>query len=351
MTILSKVKSLGQQIWLDNLSASLIHGGKLEHLLQDGICGVTTNPAIFQKSFAGDPSYADKIAAIKRQPITPKQRYEKLALDDVVAACDICMREFEAGGGKSGFVSWEVSPELSHDVEGTVAEAERLHCAVNRPNLMIKIPATDEGLAAFEQLIRKGISINLTLLFSRRQTEKAYAAYLRGIQARLAANEKTDHIQVVASFFISRIDNALDAVLPDRLQGKTAIALAKAAYRDWEIFFGSSGFSQAAEQGANRVRLLWASTGVKNPSYPDTLYVDSLIGKDTVNTVPDTTLQAFIDRGTARITLTDQTDQALARLEEIAALGIDVEALASRLQEDGLKQFEEAFAKLLKTLA
>ncbi|MDO4878694.1 MAG: transaldolase [Neisseria sp.] len=351
MTILSKVKALGQQIWLDNLSASLISGGRLAQWLQEGVCGVTTNPAIFQKSFAGDPLYADKIAALRQQPMTPKQRYEELAAADVRAACDVCMGEFAASGGKSGLVSWEVAPELSHDVQGTVAEALRLHSAVGRPNLMIKIPATNEGLAAFQQLISQGISVNLTLLFSRRQTEKAYTAYMRGIQARLAEGGSADQIQAVASFFISRIDNALDALLPDRLQGKTAIALAKAAYRDWQHFFGGTGFAQIAEKGVNPVRLLWASTGVKNPSYPDTLYVDSLIGEQTVNTVPDATLQAFADHGTARITLTEDTGTALAQLAEIAALGIDLEALAARLQEDGLKQFEEAFARLLEALA
>ena len=202
-----------------------------------------------------------------------------------------------------------------------------------------------------EQLVAAGISINLTLLFSRRQTLKAYEAYSKGIKARLAAGKPVDNIHVVASFFLSRIDSALDATLPEHLQGKTAIALAKAAYRDWETFFGNEAFAKLAEQGANRVQLLWASTGVKNPAYPDTLYVDSLIGAQTVNTVPDATLKAFIDHGTAKATLTENTDEALAQLDEVEKLGIDLEALAVRLQEDGLKQFEEAFGKLLQPLS
>ncbi|MCF7529184.1 transaldolase [Neisseria lisongii] len=350
MTILSDVKALGQQIWLDNLSRSLVQSGELAQMLQQGVCGVTSNPAIFQKAFAGDPLYAEEIAALKQTGLSPQQRYETMAVADVQAACDVCLSQYQAGG-QSGFVSLEVSPELSRNAEATVEEAKRLYQAINRPNAMIKIPATDEGIEAFETLIEAGLSINLTLLFSRSQTQKAYAAYQRGITKRLAAGLSVENIRVVASFFISRIDNALDTTLPEALQGKTAIALAKAAYRDWAEYFGSSSFQRLAAQGANRVQLLWASTGVKNPAYPDTLYVDSLIGAETVNTVPDATLKAFIDHGTAKAVLAEHTDQALADLAAVAELGIDLEALAVRLQEDGLKQFEEAFAKLLEPLA
>ncbi|MFS6937622.1 transaldolase [Neisseria animaloris] len=351
MTILSDVKALGQQIWLDNLSCSLVQSGELAEMLQQGVCGVTSNPAIFQKAFAGDVLYADEVAALKQQNLTPKQRYETLAIADVQAACDVCLPEFEQSGGKTGFVSLEVAPDLSHDAAGTVAEAKRLHAAINRPNVMIKVPTTDAGVAALEQLVSDGISINLTLLFSRKQTLKAYEAYVKGIEGRLKAGKPVDHIQVVASFFISRIDNALDATLPEHLQGKTAIALAKAAYQDWQEFFGGEPFAALKAQGANPVQLLWASTGVKNPAYPDTLYVDSLIGPNTVNTVPDATLKAFVDHGTAKPTLTEGTAEAAAQLAEVEKLGIDVEALATRLQEDGLKQFEEAFEKLLEPLA
>ena len=351
MTILSDVKALGQQIWLDNLSRSLIQSGELAKMLQQGVCGVTSNPAIFQKAFAGDELYAEEIARLKQQTLSPKQRYETLAIADVQAACDVCLPEHESDGGQTGFVSLEVAPDLSNDAAGTVAEAKRLHAAIGRKNVMIKVPTTDAGIAALEQLVADGISINLTLLFSRQQTLKAYEAYVKGIKARLAAGKPVDHIRVVASFFLSRIDNALDATLPESLQGKTAIALAKAAYHDWETFFSNEAFTRLADQGANRVQLLWASTGVKNSAYPDTLYVDSLIGQQTVNTVPDATLKAFIDHGTAEATLAQNTDEAFAQLAEIDKLGIDLEALAARLQEDGLKQFEEAFDKLLVPLA
>lgn len=351
MTILAEVKKLGQQIWLDNLSRSLIQEGSLKAMLDQGVSGVTSNPAIFQKAFAGDALYTGEIESLKAQGQPAKAIYETLAVADVQAACDVCRPVYEASGGAAGFVSLEVSPELSRDTAGTVAEAKRLHAAIDRPNLMIKVPATDEGLQALTELVAEGLSVNLTLLFSRRQTLKAYEAYNRGIAKRLQQDARVDHIRVVASFFISRVDAAVDATLPEQLQGKTAIALAKAAYQDWQAFFAQAEFAALAERGANKVMLLWASTGVKNPALPDTLYVDSLIGDFTVNTVPDATLAAFIDHGTAAATLTQDTEAAQAHLQTVADLGIDLEALAVRLQNDGLKQFEEAFAKLLAPLA
>ncbi len=351
MSILSEVKNLGQQIWLDNLSRSLVQSGELAKMLEQGVCGVTSNPAIFQKAFSGDALYTPEIEKLKAQGLGAKEIYETLAVADVQAACDVCRAEFDRTGGKTGFVSLEVSPEWSRDAASTVAEAKRLHAAINRPNVMIKVPATDEGLVALTELVAAGICVNLTLLFSREQTLKAYQAYADGIEQRLANQQDVGHIQVVASFFISRVDNALDSTLPEHLQGKIAISLAKAAYFDWLNYFHSIYFSTLLAQGANKVSLLWASTGVKNPAYPDTLYVDSLIGEHTVNTVPDATLAAFIDHGTAASTLSDNTDTALEHIVEVEKLGIDLETLATRLQDDGLKQFEEAFAKLLAPLA
>ena len=351
MTILAEVKKLGQQIWLDNLSRTLVQSGALAKMLEQGVCGVTSNPAIFQKAFSGDALYAADIETLKQQGKDAKTIYETLVVADVQAACDVCRAEFDRSGGNTGFVSLEVSPELSHNAQGTMDEAKRLHAAINRPNVMIKVPATDEGLQALTELVADGISVNLTLLFSRRQTLKAYRAYVEGIAKRLAAGGDVRSIHVVASFFISRVDAALDATLPEHLQGKIAIALAKAAYLDWQAFFAAPEFARLAEQGANKISLLWASTGVKNPAYPDTLYVDSLIGAETVNTVPDATLRAFIDHGKAACMLTEGTEEALAQLAETAQLGIDVETLATRLQDDGLKQFEKAFEQLLAPLA
>lgn len=350
MTILSKVKTLGQHIWLDNLSRSLVRNGGLAAMLQQGISGVTSNPAIFQKAFAADPLYTAEIAALKQQGLNARTIYETLALADVRAACDILYPAF-AEDKRAGFVSLEVAPELAHDADGTVAEARRLFAAIGRPNAMIKLPATDAGIEALETLLADGININLTLLFSREQTLKAYAAYKRALRSRLQQGLPIGGIQMVASFFISRIDSALDPTLPAHLQGKTAVSLAKAAYSDWQNHFQSTGFAELSAAGAERPRLLWASTGVKNPAYPDTLYTDSLIGADTVNTVPEAALNAFTDHGTAAPTLTENTEAAQAVLAEVAALGIDLEVLAVRLQNDGLKQFEEAFAQLLAPLS
>ena len=340
MAILQEVKQLGQQIWLDNLSRSLVRSGTLAKLQQSGVSGVTSNPAIFRQALAGDALYTAEIAQLKQQPLSAKARYETLAVADVQAACDVFAAQF-AAEGNSGLVSLECDPALSHDTEGTIAEARRLWNLISRPNAMIKIPATDAGLAALPALVADGININLTLLFSRAQTVRAYQAYQQGL-AQCAGQAAP---QLVASFFISRIDTALDPQLPPHLQGKTALALAQAAYRDWQQFFGQPS------DAVPTTRLLWASTGVKNPAYPDTLYVDNLIAPHTVNTLPDAVLQAFTDHGRAADALSRPAAPAQPILDEVAALGIDLEALAAKLQQDGLAQFEQAFAQMLAPLA
>lgn len=340
MAILQEVKQLGQQIWLDNLSRSLVRSGTLAKLQQSGVSGVTSNPAIFRQALAGDALYTAEIAQLKQQPLSAKARYETLAVADVQAACDVFAAQF-AAEGNSGLVSLECDPALSHDTEGTIAEARRLWGLIGRPNAMIKIPATDAGLAALPDLVADGININLTLLFSRAQTVRAYQAYQQGLAQRAGQAAP----QLVASFFISRIDTALDPQLPPQLQGKTALSLAQAAYRDWQQFFSQPS------SAVPTARLLWASTGVKNPAYPDTLYVDNLIAPHTVNTLPDAVLQAFTDHGRAADALSRPAVPAQPILDEVAALGIDLEALAAKLQQDGLAQFEQAFAQMLAPLA
>ena len=340
MAILQEVKQLGQQIWLDNLSRSLVQSGTLAKLQQSGVSGVTSNPAIFRQALAGDALYTAEIAQLKQQPLSAKARYETLAVADVQAACDVFAAQF-AAEGNSGLVSLECDPALSHDTDGTIAEARRLWGLIGRPNAMIKIPATDAGLAALPDLVADGININLTLLFSRTQTVRAYQAYQQGLAQRAGQAAP----QLVVSFFISRIDTALDPQLPPQLQGKTALALAQAAYRDWQQFFGQPS------DAVPTARLLWASTGVKNPAYPDTLYVDNLIAPHTVNTLPDAVLQAFTDHGRAADALSRPAVPAQPILDEVAALGIDLEALAAKLQQDGLAQFEQAFAQMLAPLA
>lgn len=351
MAVLAQVNTLGQQIWLDNLSRNLIQSGELAHMLEAGISGVTSNPAIFQKAFASDTLYQNDINQLKQQPLSPKQRYEQLAVADVQAACDVCLYLYERSQGKAGFVSLEVAPDLADDAQATVTEAQRLWEVLNRPNVMIKVPATDSGIQALTTLVAQGINVNLTLLFSKTQLSKAWQAHAAGIRQRLAQNLPVNRIQVVASFFLSRIDSALDITLPESLQGKTAIALAKTAYAEWQEFIQSREFTDLAAQQAAPLRLLWASTGTKNPAYSDVCYVENIIGADTINTVPTNTLNAFIDHGHADTTLTQDVQQAKNVLIEIQKLGINLESLAVRLQQEGLQQFVDAFDALLQPLA
>lgn len=350
MAVISEVNKLGQQIWLDNLSRSLIQSGELAKMLEAGISGVTSNPAIFQKAFAGDPLYADDVASLKQQSLSPKQRYEHLAIADVQAACDVCRSVYEQSNGTAGLVSLEVAPDLADDTAATVSEAQRLWQTLDRPNAMIKIPATDSGLQALTILVAQGVNVNLTLLFSKEQVVKAYQAHAAGIRQRLAQNLPVNRIQVVASFFLSRIDSAVDPRLPVNLQGKTALALAKTAYAQWQEFLQSREFKDLSIQQTAPIRLLWASTATKNPNYSDILYIENVIGRDTINTIPTHTLNAFIDHGTAAATITQDLAQAKSTLIEIEQLGINLESLASRLQLDGIQQFIDAFDALLQPL-
>lgn len=350
MTVLHSVKELGQQVWFDSLSRTLIQNGVLQKKLEEGVSGVTSNPAIFYQAFSKDTLYQDDIRRLKSEKSSAKERYEQLAVFDVQAACDVFLDLFVSSGGKEGFVSLEVAPQWAYDTVGTVAEARRLWAAVNRPNLMIKVPTTDAGLEALTVLVSEGLNVNLTLLFSRKQAKKAYQAYVKGLQMRVNQNLPVDSIYVVASFFLSRVDTALDDRLPVSLRGKAAVALAKMAYVDWHEFFGTDEFASLAAKGARPVSLLWASTGTKNAAYSDVLYVESLIGPQTVNTVPAATLDAFLDHGKASLTLKTEDEESRLILEELMAVGVDFEALGIRLQQEGLLLFDEAFEKLLELL-
>lgn len=350
MSKLKDVKNLGQQIWLDNLSHNLITSGALQNYLDQGVCGVTTNPAIFNQAFANDDYYIDAINELKKHNTSAKERYEQLAINDVQSACDTCASLYEKNP-QAGMVSLEVSPELSHDTQGTVLEAKRLWQAIARPNAMIKVPATEAGIAALTELVAAGINVNMTLIFSLDTVHQILEAHYRGLKWRAEKNESVAHIQVVASVFMSRIDTALDLSLPEHLQGKTAIAIAKSAYQSATQFNQTKQWALLADKGAAPLRLLWASTGTKNSAYPDTLYIDALIGENTVNTVPEATLTAFMDHGNASNALSLGTEMANNDLQAIGNLGIDLNALAKRLQEDGLAQFSTAFAALLALTA
>ena len=355
MNPLLQVRSLGQQIWLDNLSRALLDEGVLAQFIsEDGIAGVTTNPAIFQKAIAGGHYYEDDLARLKQQPITAEERYERLAIADVQRACDLLRPLFAQSHGNAGYVSLEVSPALAHDAEGTVAAGRRLHAQVGRPNLLIKVPATPAGLVAVEQLIGEGINVNVTLLFSLSHAQAAGDAYLRGLERLRAAGGALEWAMSVASLFLSRVDTLIDARLDasggDALRGQAAVAMARLAYRAWRERFHGPDFAALRAAGARPQYLLWASTGTKNPAYSDLLYVEPLIGAETVTTLPDATLAALRDHGRVGETLACDVDAARALIDQLATHGIDLTEVGETLQADGLMQFEQAFAKLLEQM-
>lgn len=349
---------LGQQIWLDTLSRALIESGTLAGWINDhAVAGLTSNPAIFQQAFSKDTAYAPAIAAARASETNPEARFEAIALPDIQAACDLFRPQWDASGGARGYVSFEVSPRLAHDARGTVDAAVRLWKTIDRPNAMIKIPATPAGCKAITEVIAQGINVNVTLIFSHEQLEAVQASHAAGLKRWVAAcqqagtPEHIGNVASVASFFVSRTDNTLDPKLPAELQGKSAIALCKTAYEQWQSLIaetGSEGIADLIALGAKPQWLLWASTSVKNPAYPDTLYVDELIGPQTVNTVPDATLVAFRDHGQVARTLDNDIATAHEQLAALSALGIDLDQVGHDLQVAGLAQFEAAYADLLK---
>ncbi len=350
MTKLHQVSELGQQIWLDNLSRSLLVSGDLKEYLDSGVSGITSNPFIFFHSIKNDSLYSDDIIWLKKQQLSSKERYEQLAIADIQAACDVCLSLYQESRADKGYVSLEVSPELAHDVEGTVSEAKRLWQQVSRPNLMIKVPGTTAGIMAITELIYLGINVNVTLLFSRAQTMASLEAYAAGLNLRDENGTANEHIRLVASFFVSRIDSSIDEMIPESIRGKTAIALAKVIYADWTKFCQQPLFDRLHQHGAKLPSILWASTSTKNASYSDVLYIDNLIAQHTVNTVTAKTLHAFLDHGVIQDNLNEDVDSALSVLAQVEKAGISLQELAGKLQEEGLKQFESAFAALLELL-
>jgi transaldolase len=355
MNATQHVTSLGQSLWLDNLSRSLIHDGTLASLIaEDGISGVTSNPSIFEKALATSPYYADDLAALKAGSLDAEQRYEALVIPDIQAACDLLLPTFEASGGDDGYVSLEVAPRWAYQAARTVEEAQRLSAAVDRRNLLVKVPGTPEGVVAFEALTTLGINVNVTLLFSVAQTEAVFHAYIRGLAARAHAGADVRSSKAVASLFLSRVDTLVDKQLTAigteealSLRGRAAVAMAKAAYQSYLTIFHGEAFAQLEEQGARPQYLLWASTGVKNPDYHDLLYVEPLIGRHTINTLPDKTLAALRDHGKPALRVEDGMAEVEGQLAELIRLGIDLDTVGNTLQDDGVKQFEAAFQKLL----
>ncbi len=349
---LQSVAALGQQIWLDNLSRELVASGELARwIADDGVQGVTSNPSIFYNAIRKDAACQAALPALRASHASLEARFEALAVPDVQRACDLFAPLYQGSDGGAGFVSFEVSPRLAHDAAGTVADARRLWAAIARPNAMIKIPATEAGIAALEEVIFAGINVNVTLIFSARQLGAVRAAHRRGLARRLEAKLSVQRIASVASVFISRVDAAVNALLPasaGALRNKAAIASARLAYRDWQA---DHGFAVFAAFGATAQWLLWASTGTKDPALRDVTYVEELIGPGTVNTVPDATLAAFRDHGAARLSLAEGLEEAQAVLAQLARHGIDLDTIGNDLLRSGLTQFDEAYANLLALLA
>ena len=344
----------GQSVWYDNVARPALASGLLERLRDtDHVTGGTSNPSIFAKAVLDSDLYDDDIAAADPDA-SPNDVFQKLAIADIQQACDLMRGVFDSTGGADGYISLEVEAGLAFDAEGTIARAHELHDAVDRPNVMIKVPGTEPGIAAFRKLTRDGVSINVTLLFGVERYRAIAEAYVAALTERAAAGEDISKIASVASFFVSRIDTKVDEQLPEGspLRGKIAVANAKVAYADvFETVHSGPRWDDLAREGANPQRALWASTGVKNKAYSPTLYIDALIGPNTVNTVPDATLDAFRGDGTPGETLTSGVDEARRQLAELAEEGVDLDAITKDLEADGVKQFAEAYDGMLEAIA
>ena len=363
-TPLHDLHAHGQSVWLDFLSRDLVDSGELARLVaEEGVRGMTSNPTIFQEAIKGSDTYDTDIRRLGAEGFTPEQMFEAIAVDDISAACDVLRPVFDESGMTDGFVSLEVSPRLAHDTDGTVEEARRLVAAVDRPNLMIKVPATPAGLPAVETLIAEGVNVNITLIFAQAVYRGVVEAYLSALENRAARGEPVDDVASVASTFVSRIDTAVDTRLegllaerPDdadeirSLLGKAAIANSKAVYQTFEEISASERYQVLAADGAQPQRPLWASTSTKNPAYPTTLYVDELIGPNTVNTMPSVTMDAFREQGEVQPTVSSDPDFWSGVLDRLAALGVDLDAVMDQLQEEGVQKFIDSYDDLLNDL-
>ncbi len=359
---LRELERCGQSIWLDSLSRNLLQSGTFARLIQgDGITGVTANPSIFEKAIVGSHDYDQSIRELAAKGSSPIQIYEQLAIQDVGSAADMLRPVYDGCNGCDGFASIEVSPDLAGDTEGSVEEARRFWRELNRPNVMVKIPATQEGIPAIEQLTAEGVNVNITLIFGLEMYEKVMDAYLSGLERRVGEGRPIDRIASVASFFVSRVDTLVDRLLDERgqgaddanekLKGTTAVANAKIAYQQFQRVFESGRFRALQSKGAQLQRPLWASTSTKNPSYPDTLYVASLIGPHTVNTMPMETIDAFRDHGVVDCGAVMQgLNRAHQQMEDLKRAGIDMHAVTDELIREGVEKFCQALHSLLDTV-
>ena len=349
---LKSIQGLGQSIWLDFFDRKIMDTGKLKKLIEDdGISGVTANPSIFEKAINSSSDYEEDITVLSKQKGTNEDTFFSLAVKDIKRAADFFKSVYEETDGNDGFVSIEVSPHLAHDTEGTIKQASELWNAINRKNVMIKIPGTAEGLPAIRKCISDGININITLLFSLPRYKQVTNAYISGLEDRIKNNQPIDQIASVASFFLSRIDVLIDPLLEEKglskMKGEVAIASAKKAYEIFKQVFNSERFKNLEAKGAKRQRVLWASTSSKDPSFSDVKYVEALIGVDTINTIPIETLEAFNDHGKAESHLEDDLDKATELLTQLSEKGINIDTITQKLEDEGIEKFIKAYDKLL----
>jgi transaldolase len=351
---LHKLSALGQSVWLDFLSREILQNGELERMMrEDAVVGVTSNPTIFQKALAQGNSYDDQLREITDTGETdPKEIFLQLSSHDVADACELLRKVWDEGKGLDGYVSWEVDPTLAYDRDGTVAEAKRLHEWIDRPNLYVKIPATEQGVAAIEEMIAAGKNINVTLIFSLQRHKEVMEAYIRGLERLVASGGDPATVHSVASFFVSRVDTEtdkrLDAIGGDALQlrGKLGIANAKLAYQNYLETFSGRRWDALEAKGATKQRCLWASTSTKNPDYRDVLYIEELIGPATVNTMPEETIEAFQDHGNVAETLTQGIDQAHKLFDDLRAAGIDYDDVTDTIEREGVEKFTTSLDEL-----
>jgi transaldolase len=353
---LQRASELGQGIWIDSISRDdLVEGGALQQRIEEGVVGVTSNPTIFQKAISESSLYDDQLAEASKETDDPKEIFLQLAKDDIQNACDVLSGVHQRTAGKDGYVSLEVSPNLAYDAPATAEEAMRLHEMVDRPNLLVKIPATQPGLSAIEEVIANGKSVNVTLIFSLARYRAVAKAYIRGLQRLVASGGDPSGVASVASFFVSRVDSEadkrLDEVGRDDLKGRLAIDNAKLAYAEFEEIFSGEDWEYLEAKRANKQRPLWASTSTKNPDYKDTAYVEALVGPDTVDTMPEETLEATMDHGDVHLTIKEGLEEARRLPRMLAEAGVDYDEVTETLEREGVEKFEKSFDEMLEVIS
>jgi transaldolase len=362
---IERLAEFGQSVWLDNISRAIIESGRLQDMIALGVRGVTSNPTIFDKAISDSSDYDEKIKELHKQGKSTFEIYDDLTVRDIQDATDMFKPVYEKSNGLDGYVSLEINPELAYDTEATIEEGRRLHNKVDRPNLMLKVPATDEGFGAIEALLGEGINVNTTLIFSLDQYVKTARAFLAGMNRLLAKQGDLSRVASVASVFVSRVDTAADKMIDDAvsreadeaarrkleaMRGKAAVANAQLIYSKHLVIFADKAFQALKEKGARAQRVLWGSTGTKDPAYSDIKYVTELIGKNTVNTIPDKTLEAFLDHGVVKEALTDAAEQSQRTVDSLKEFGIDVDTICAKLLVDGAAAFTASFQSLLNTI-